>query len=254
VEEFLWPAPDGAPAFVEDEPETAPLLAFRKAARRWQEAVQLPVDQLVLLVSQELFRSPADLALAHKLAVALRQAADDHPEWRLPQLAEELGSIARNQRRFSGFSDQDLGFDPPPGLVTVSTMHKAKGLEWDRVYLVAVNDYNFPSGAPGDRYVSEKWFIREGLNLEAEALAQLEALMMGGGYQEGRATGRARLELVRERLRLLYVGITRARRELTITWNTGRRGDAQPAAPLSALGTLREERGDGHSRGADSEG
>jgi DNA helicase II / ATP-dependent DNA helicase PcrA len=36
-------------------------------------------------------------------------------------------------------------------------------------------------------------------------------------------------------LRLLYVGITRARKELVITWNTGRQGDAQPALALAAL-------------------
>ena len=53
-------------------------------------------------------------------------------------------------------------------------MHKAKGLEWDRVYLLSVNNYDFPSAQPVDRFVSEKWFLRDALNLEAEALAQLE--------------------------------------------------------------------------------
>jgi len=38
-------------------------------------------------------------------------------------------------------------------------------------------------------------------------------------------------------LRLLYVAITRARRELIVTWNTGRLPGValQPAAPLIAL-------------------
>ncbi len=39
-----------------------------------------------------------------------------------------------------------------------------------------------------------------------------------------------------ERLRLLYVGITRARRDLIVTWNTGRgRVKRQPSAPFVAL-------------------
>jgi len=38
-------------------------------------------------------------------------------------------------------------------------MHKAKGLEWERVYLMSVNNYDFPSGLPGDRYISEKWVL-----------------------------------------------------------------------------------------------
>ncbi len=41
----------------------------------------------------------------------------------------------------------------------------------------------------------------------------------------GQATDQARIDYAAERLRLFYVGITRARRELIVTWNTGR----QPA-------------------------
>ena len=38
------------------------------------------------------------------------------------------------------------GFDPERyrGKAVVTTMHKAKGLEWDRVYLMSVNNYDFP--------------------------------------------------------------------------------------------------------------
>jgi DNA helicase-2/ATP-dependent DNA helicase PcrA len=152
--------------------------------------------------------------------------------------------VARNQRRFVGLSGDDTGFDPEQyrGKVVVATVHKAKGLEWDRVYLMSVNNYNYPSGLAHDSYFAEKWFVRDQLNLEAEALAQLETAISGADYEEGQATRKARLEYAAERLRLLYVGITRAKRELVVTWNTGRRGDSQPAAPLVALQTYWEER------------
>jgi DNA helicase-2/ATP-dependent DNA helicase PcrA len=117
-------------------------------------------------------------------------------------------------------------------------MHKAKGLEWDRVYLMSVNNYDFPAAQEYDSYISEKWFLRDKLNLEAETLAQLDTVQSSSEYdwyQEGAATQQARLDYVRERLRLLYVGITRARRELVVTWNTGRTGKAIPARPLLAL-------------------
>ena len=136
--------------------------------------------------------------------------------------------------------------DGSPGVVTVATMHKAKGLEWDRVYLLSVNNYDFPSGLAHDTYIAERWFVRDSLNLEAEALAQLETLsntqypISDSGYwrlNEGEATKEARLGYVAERLRLLYVGITRAKRDLIITWNTGRRQaqKLQPAVPFIAL-------------------
>jgi DNA helicase-2/ATP-dependent DNA helicase PcrA len=216
------------------------LSAFRVNVQRWLNAVTLPIDQLVLTLAQDVFSEASDLALAHKLALVLRGAADDHADWRLPELTSELAVIAKNERRFIGFSSDDSGFDPERhrGRVVVTTMHKAKGLEWDRVYLMSVNNYDFPSNMPNDRFISEKWFVRSGLDLAAESLAQLSALGTSSEYdwyEEGAATMRSRLDYVKERLRLLYVGITRAKMDLIVTWNSGRQGDATPSLALSEL-------------------
>lgn len=250
VEEFIWPVNDKdwleLSGLAERSPEAYELLSqFRLLVRRWQGLVLLPIDQIVLSLAQDLLTDPGELAVAHKLAILLGRAQDAHPDWRLFQLSEELAVIARNERRFLGFSDSDLGFEPDKykGKVVVSTMHKAKGLEWDRVYLMSVNNYDFPSGLAGDPYISEKWFIRDYLNIVAETLAQLKTLVSNndyGWYQEGVATIDARNDYARERLRLLYVGITRAKKELIITWNNGRRGESLPAVPLLALKSFLE--------------
>ncbi len=253
VEDFLWPRPDhdwlAATGLDEEAPELYDhLRAFRALVRRWQDATTLPIDQLILTLAQDLFTGVVDLALAHKLALVLHRAAEQHPNWRLPELTRELAVVAKNERKFLGFSEEDSAFDPDahPGKVVIATMHKAKGLEWDRVYLMAVNDYNFPSALPQDTFIGERWFVRESLNLEAEVLAQLEGLHENTDlffYEEGGATRAARRDYAAERLRLFYVGITRARRSLVITWNTGRDGHRQPAVPLIALQTWWEERG-----------
>jgi DNA helicase-2/ATP-dependent DNA helicase PcrA len=184
------------------------------------------------------------------LAVLLRRSSIDHPDWRLRELTEELAIIARNERRFLGFSKDDIGFDPEQyrGKVVVATLHKAKGLEWDRVYIISGNNYDFPSGDEYDTFIAEKWFLREHLNLEAETLHQLDLIVQaqtGGDLSystdwviEGVASKDARIDYIRERLRLLYVGITRARRELIITWNNGRQGKSQMALPLAYLSGL----------------
>jgi DNA helicase II / ATP-dependent DNA helicase PcrA len=216
------------------------LSAFRVTVQRWLNAVTLPIDQLMLTLAQDVFSEASDLALAHKLALVLRGAADDHADWRLPELTAELAVIAKNERRFIGFSSDDSGFDPERhrGRVVVTTMHKAKGLEWDRVYMMSVNNYDFPSNMPNDRFISEKWFVRSGLDLAAESLAQLSVLESSSEYdwyEEGAATMRSRLDYVKERLRLFYVGITRAKRGLIVTWNSGRQGDATPSLALSEL-------------------
>ena len=245
VEDYIWPRPGHdwlatlRSGGIEDG-ISLELEKFRDLVQRWQAATLLPIDQLVLTLAQDLFSAPSDLALAHKLAIILRQASQAHLDWRLPQMGEEIGLIARNQRRFLGLDDDDTGFDPQKykGKVVISTLHKAKGLEWDRVYLMSVNNYDFPSGEEYDSFISEKDYFRDHLNLEAEALAQLDALQSKdqyGWYQEGKWTQTARQEYIGERLRLLYVGITRAKKELVITWNTGRNGNQQPALPLVEL-------------------
>lgn len=252
VEDYLWPEPEhdwlAGLGLEQEDPELyAQLAAFRLLVRRWQGSILLPIDQVVLTLAQDLLSEPTELAIAHKLAVLLRRASQTNPGWHLPELSDELGVIARNERRFIGFDDADTGFDPDnyKGKVIVATVHKAKGLEWDRVYLMSVNNYDFPSGMSYDQYIAEKWFLHDKLNLGAEALAQLAAVVSTDAYawyEEGADTRQARLDYVRERLRLLYVGITRARRELVITWNTGRRGESQAALPLAELRTFLEAR------------
>jgi DNA helicase II / ATP-dependent DNA helicase PcrA len=254
VEDFLWPRLGidwldslnlTADHTLGDQARSE-LENFRDVVCRWHGTALLPIDQTILTLSQDLFTEPGELAVAHKLAVILRQAGNAHHDWRLPELSEELAVVARNERRFLGFSDDESGFDPGrhKGRVVIATIHKAKGLEWDRVYLMSANNYDFPSTSH-DSYISERWFLRDRINLEAEAMEQLNTLYNAGPYawyEEGTATERARLEYVSERLRLLYVGITRAKQELIITWNSGRMGEATPAVPFQALRSYLDRR------------
>lgn len=233
AEEYLWPR--GGAGWLEelsenaaDERVTGILENFQQLVRRWHEAVLLPIDQLILTISQDIFTEPSRLALSYKIALLLERAAKTHPDYSLLQFIAELDLIVKNERRLLGFSEEDTGFDPDQykGRVVVATIHKAKGLEWDRVYLLSANNYDFPSAQEYDQYIGEKYFVRDQLNLEAEALAALKGVLAGDPtalyLREGTATIQARIDYCAERLRLFYVGLTRARRSLIITWNTGR--------------------------------
>jgi DNA helicase-2/ATP-dependent DNA helicase PcrA len=218
---------------------------FRVIAQRWQEAALLPIDQLILTIAGDIFREAAEIATAYSIAAYLGGFTEINPENRLDECADELKAIAMNQRKFAGLGEDDEQFDPSryKGQAVVMTLHGAKGLEWDRVYLMSVNNYDYPSADAFDTFQSEKYFARNRLNLRAESQAQLKSLMNGERYAEGQATQDARIEYAAERLRLLYVGITRARRELIVTWNTGKSGELLPAKPLpylSAIVTRRE--------------
>lgn len=260
IEEFLFPFPGNnwlQNLQIQDnsleENIFKQLVVLQNYLSRWLNAADLPIHQIIITISQEIFSKPSDLALAHKLALVLEQLGKNNPEWLLPQFAYELNQIATNRRKIQGFSDEESGFNPDlhQGKVVITTYHKAKGLEWDRVYLLSVNDYDFPSATIGDQFIAEKYVYKDDLNLDAEIIAKLKALAAEDipelFMDFGVATEKARIEYAAERIRLFFVGITRAKSELIIMWNTGdthykKKKSANPALPFLALNAYWESK------------
>ncbi len=216
------------------------LAPFLNLLRRALAAAALPVDQFVLVLAGELFARPGDLATAQQIAAHLRHLAEADPSLRLPDLAEELGRIAQGRRRFVGLSEDDLGFVPKPGRITVATQHRAKGLEWDFVCLVGIDRFWVPYDLQQSFLGS---YAEVGGNPTATVQAQLRAAMgdPGAAADTTEATRQANLETIAERLRLLYVGITRARRHLQLSWSRsvevyGRDRPQEPTPVLRELG------------------
>ena len=225
------------PASVQPKPEDVALLErFADRVGRWVRALSLPIDQLLLTIAQDLFEREEHLAICHTLATSMRATSEMHPNWRLPDFSAELGEIARNKRALGGLSLADAGYLAQPGRVVVTTVHKAKGLEWDAVYLMCVDNLEFPD-TRDDAFRDEPYFM-PGRAPAVEARKRLEQL--AGGESAGPAgdspVEQARLETIAERLRLLYVGITRARRDLALTYSesNGRRR-VRPALAMVAL-------------------
>ena len=247
-EVLIWPVPgaDWLNEVRDDIPDH--IFSFFKQfidqVQVWHKLVTLPFRDILTALSQDLFDQPEKLAMTQlfcdeihrELHLKKLSQAINEPPLQLVDYQKELTNIAQGKRRLRSVEADKSGFDPDAhkGEVVVATMHGAKGLEWDRVYLLSVNDYEFPSGLEGDQFRAERWFIRNKLSLEAEVLAQVDSVIDNTAYEEGAATREARLDYARERLRLLYVGITRARKELMITTNIGR-GKNKPAEAFIAL-------------------
>lgn len=224
-ERLLFPSPVAEPPLPESITITAEeqreLDQVAALAGKWLRASQLPIDQLVLTIAQDAFQSDNDLAIAHSLAVSLRRYAAVHPNAQLIDLARELDEIASNKQKYLSNALIEAGFEPLPGVVTVTTLHKAKGLEWDRVYMAGIDDVEFPSDPEGD-FRGELWFLG-GHDPGTEARTQLEALADGQAPRSaGELLRAAHIDYIAERMRLLYVGITRARRELIISYSKTR--------------------------------
>ena len=237
VERLLFPETTAEPALPErvvvSQEEQAAIDQLTVLAAKWVRASVLPADQLVLSVAHDVLKRDEDLAVAHSLAVSLRRYAAANPQVQLADLGEQLDDIAANRQKYLSDSLIETGFEPAPGVITVTTMHKAKGLEWDRVYLTSVDQVEFPHDADS-AFRGEQWYL-EGRDPATEARTQLYALYdwatTGAPVPDERElVRRARLEYIAERLRLLYVGITRARRDVVISYSKERWGRSNELA------------------------
>ena len=247
-EMLLFPLADGEleaalPAGVAQEDDITAITRFAAFLQRLFDLRTLPIDDLALSLGDELFARgevhEIDLSIAYQIGAILRHWRDANPDWRLPELAAQLQDVAQGRRHLPITAPSDLGYEPAPGRITLTTQHSAKGLEWDAVYLVGVDGFWIPGGLEAP-FLGVHDFL--GGDPNAEVAAQLRYLMQGdAGLYNGRsATESAHIETISERLRLLYVGITRAKRFLHLSRSRATRAynkDRQ-AEPATVIGVL----------------
>ena len=248
-EMLLFPLPgedpaEALPSGVADEEDLQHVERLANYLGRLFALRTLPIDDLALALGDELFATggevhESDLSIAYQIAAILRRWRDANPDWRLPELAAELEGVAAGRRSLPLTTPADMGYAPGPGRITLTTQHSAKGLEWDAVFLVGIDGFWIP-GSLDAPFLGVHEFL--GGDPEAEVVAQLRYLMQGqSGLYDGRsATESAHIDIISERLRLLYVGITRARRTLHLSRSRATRQynkerDAEPATVLGML-------------------
>lgn len=101
--------------------------------------------------------------------------------------------------------------------VKVLTMHKAKGLEWELVFLPAMADTVFPSNRLQGNWVKSAGVLPASLRGDAEAIPQLADVSDAAAKAYDQEL---RDELRRADDRLAYVAVTRARQHLVATTHT----------------------------------
>jgi DNA helicase-2/ATP-dependent DNA helicase PcrA len=227
-ERLLFPQFGEAPT-LPDSPSWQNLGRLLRILAGWLRAGRSPWPEVLNVIVQSLYRKPEELFVGCYVIDQLEQVLGSPPEVDWQEIAQELRVIL--DRRLNNLPSEIFAFNPEPGSITVTTLHRAKGLEWDQVFIPQVSAYEFPTYSE-ERPVGLRFL--EDVDMRAEALAQLRQLSRRSCWEQqaDSATEQAFLDLAAERLRLLYVGITRSKRRLTLSVSSQSRFGEEQSASL----------------------
>jgi ATP-dependent DNA helicase Rep len=134
-------------------------------------------------------------------------------------------------------------------VVTLSTLHAAKGLEWPHVVLVGVNEGMLPFKLGNESSSGAQTNPTGRADGQSKETGHDHGQNMGAGRDHGLVSDSITERLQEER-RLMYVGITRAQRSLAVSWTRKRKKGreliaAQPSRFIAEMAldksTVRED-------------
>jgi DNA helicase-2/ATP-dependent DNA helicase PcrA len=202
--------------------------------------LELPLYNLIPFIAMTLDYDRGELATADKLCDRLNQQLVGN--YTMASAIEALQEIVLSEN-FEAVEEENLeGRYMRPGQVTVISLHKAKGLDWDVVFMPFLHERIFP----GKLFLPESVKFLGDYTYPEVARAQIRALIHHEPIPDpALAWEQCQILKQAEEFRLLYMGMTRAKRQLVLSvcsnvpfnWNNldSRIDNAPPCPAISAL-------------------
>jgi len=233
-EQFLYPGP------LDPLQPDSVLQAQRYCTGLLRARLELPQYQLIPFLALTLKYEQTELATADKLTEQISQRIASNPNLSPIDVLTEIVNSERFEPVEVGDSEERY---TRKGQLTIITMHKAKGLDWDFVFIPFLHEQLIPGSL---RVPPQAQFLGD-FSLPEVARAQIRARVHEEYPMPGleAAWERAEYLKVAEEFRLLYVAMTRAKRLLWMsaaqkapfTWSKpDNLEDKTPCPVLTALG------------------
>ena len=193
--------------------------SFSYGIKSLREILEYPLsrlDLLILFIGERLNLEIADKALVEYIVFYTKYICLENININLRDIYEILTNI--KNKVFNHIIEvvyEMNGYEPKPGSITICNYHKSKGMEWDCVFLLGLVEYNFPDNI-NQKFQCDKWYLKDKYkNPVAVVKSEIDKIL--GNELETDYFNNTKLELINEKIRLLYVGITRAKEMLILS-------------------------------------
>ncbi|BAQ63489.1 ATP-dependent helicase [Geminocystis sp. NIES-3709] len=207
-EKFLYPT-------LIDCPQNEQVIKIKnECIKLLQARLELAPYQLIIFLSLALKYDQLELATVQKLNERIKQEIKTNIS--LKSIIDTLKAIV-NGEKFKGVEIEDEKSYQKEGQLTIITMHKAKGLEWDYVFLPFLHENIIPGN--GEGYMPKNASFIGKFNLADVTRSILRSIVHHDKLdQKEMSIDEASLEnnyqKKAEEYRLLYVAMTRAKKLL----------------------------------------